>query len=102
MDANDDIPPALHIWWQANTIYPDLAASEQLRLAEEAPRQILDDELVVLIRNRAYPTNMGEVVPPDEYDSVLRRWDAWAAPDQGVVLYYRRTALITSRFPPLD
>src|SRR5580704_9097031 len=73
MDANDDIPPVLHIWWQANTLYPDLAASERLGLAEEALRQILDDELVVLIRNRAYPTNMGEVVPPDECDSVLRR-----------------------------
>jgi hypothetical protein len=63
MDANDDIPPALHIWWQANTLYPDLAASERLRLAEEALRQILDGELVVLIRNRAYPTNMGESGP---------------------------------------
>jgi hypothetical protein len=90
MDANDDIPPVLHIWWRANALYPALAASARLRLAEVAIRQILDDELVVLIRNRAYPTNMGEVVPRDEYDSVLRRWDTWSAPDEGVVLYYRR------------
>ena len=87
MDANDDIPPVFHIWWQANTLYPELAASERLRLAEKAIRQILDEELVVLIRD---PTKMGEVVPPDDYDAVLRRWDTWSAPDNGVVMYYRR------------
>jgi hypothetical protein len=90
MDANDDIPPVLHVWWRANTLYPELPASERLALAEQAMHQVLNDGLIVLIRNRTYPHNMGEEVPPDEYDSVLKRWDTWCTPDEGVALYYKR------------
>lgn len=90
MDANDDDPAVLHIWWQANSLYPELPVSERLAFAEQAIRQLLEDELVVLIRNRTIDDE-GDDVPPDEYDSVLKRWDTWCVPpDGGVVLYYKR------------
>jgi hypothetical protein len=90
LDANDDIPPVLHIWWQANSWYPGLAASERLALSEQALRQLLDEKLVVLIRNRTIE-NPGDEIPSDEYDSVLRRWDTWSTPPNGgVVVHYRR------------
>ena len=88
MDANDDIPAVLHIWWAANSTYPELPLSERLALSEQVIRQILDDGLVVLIRRRRID-NEGEEVPPEQWDSLLKRWDTWVAPE-GVTLHYKR------------
>jgi hypothetical protein len=54
MDANDDMPAVLHIWWAANTLYPELLLSERSALSEQVIHQILDDGLVVLIRRSAH------------------------------------------------
>jgi hypothetical protein len=88
MDANEDIPPVLHIWWQANTAYPDLPVSERLALAEQVIHQILDAGLVVLTRSGEIPQE-GEEVPHVEIESLLKRWDTWVAPE-GVTLFYKR------------
>ncbi len=96
IDVSGDIPPVFHIWWRANSLYPDVAASERLALAEQTIRQLLNDGLVVLIRNRTMDYE-GDEVPPDEYDSVLRQWDTWCAPpEEGVVLYFNRPGGVDS------
>jgi len=76
-------------WWRANALFPERALSERLAIAEQAIRELLDQGLIVLVRDDNDPK--GSEVLGSETEEVLKRWDTWAIGSDGIKVHFTTT-----------
>jgi len=85
--ANEDMTGVHEVLWSANGWWPNMAASERLRAAEDAMRWALDRGLVDLYDES---TEAAQPLAEHEWDEALRSWRTWAIPE-GPCLFFWRT-----------
>lgn len=89
LDAFAHVNGVYEAWWRANKLFPDMALSERLAIAEQAVSDLLAEGLIVLIRDEHNP--QGSEIPRPETDEVLKRWDTWAIGSEGIKVHFTTT-----------
>ncbi|WP_324273895.1 hypothetical protein [Blastococcus brunescens] len=87
VDACEDLAGVWVAWWHANGLFPDMAISDRLALAERVVRDLVDADLVSLHRGAwdgTLPSSDGAtLVPIQRHDvpAVLKTYDVWVPSD---------------------
>jgi hypothetical protein len=88
-----DSVPVQEVWWAANSLFPELALSHRLAMAEDLVRLLVEERAADLCRS-PFPdpelAHEGPVpVAGDELDDVLRSWSTWITSEEAVLLRAR-------------
>jgi hypothetical protein len=90
-DSTADAHGVYEAWWYANSIFPHRPLSERLGMAERAIRELLAEGLVRLVSDTTNPEE--SVIPREDHDEILRRWDTWVIGDDGIKAWFWWTEL---------
>jgi hypothetical protein len=80
-DAAQDPFGAYEVWWEANSRYPLLRASERLAIAERVVDELLAEGRVHLCR-KPWISGDYERVSDDEIAATLTDWATWVPQDE--------------------
>ena len=89
MDLQEDDPPLIHVWWNANGLFPTLPLSERLALAERVVSLLLSEGRVGLVRASwpDGPATNSDLLEAEECEAALREYTAWVPEQDGPVYY---------------
>jgi hypothetical protein len=90
LDAFAYVNGVYEAWWLANRLFPELALSERLAIAERAIRELLVQGLIVLIRDENDP--QGSEIPRSETEELLRHFDTWEVAYEGIKVHFTTTS----------
>jgi hypothetical protein len=90
-DSTADTVGVYEAWWYANGIFPHRPLSERLGMAERAIRELLAEGLVRLVSDITNPEE--NVIPREDHDEILRRWDTWVIGEDGIKAWFWCTEL---------
>lgn len=84
----DDDPPLIHVWWRANSLFPNLALSERLALAERTVAALIDAGRVQLVKGR-WPDGPSPNTEPltGDVQAILREYSTWVPETDGPMYF---------------